>query len=79
MGLGHKERQLAIAAQILMHRVFNETLKLHLQYGEMPDKQTIIRIMKDSRLYHVEADSTYLRRSFTVVCRVNWILGIIDE
>ncbi len=79
MALGYKERQLAIATQILMHKVFSETLKLHLQYGEMPDKQTIIRIMKCSNLYHVEADSTYLRRSSTVVCWVNWILGIIDE
>jgi len=79
MQLEYKERQLAIAAQILMHRVFNEALKLHLQCGEMPDKQTIIQIMKNSDLYRVEADSTYLRRSSTVVGWVNWILGIIEE
>lgn len=79
MGLEYKERQLALVTQILMHKVFNETLKLHLQCGEMPDKQTIIRIMKRSNLYRVEADSTYLRRSSTVVGWVNWILGIIEE
>lgn len=79
MGLEYKERQLALVTQILMHKVFNETLKLHLQCGEMPDKQTIIQIMKSSNLYHVEADSTYLRRSSTVVGWVNWILGIIEE
>lgn len=79
MSLEYKERQLALVTQILMHKVFNETLKLHLQYGEMPDKQTIIQIMKRSNLYHVEADSTYLRRSSTVVGWVNWILGIIEE
>lgn len=79
MGLEYKERQLAIVTQILMHKVFNETLKLHLQCGEMPDKQTIIQIMKRSNLYHVEADSTYLRRSSTVIGWVNWILGIIEE
>lgn len=79
MQLEYKERQLAIAAQILMHRVFNEALKLHLQCGEMPDKQTIIQIMKNSDLYRVEANSTYLRRSSTVVGWVNWILGIIEE
>ena len=67
MGLEYKERQLALVTQILMHKVFNETLKLHLQCGEMPDKQTIIQIMKRSNLYRVEADSTYLRRSSTVV------------
>lgn len=79
MSLEYKERQLALVTQILMHKVFNETLKLHLQYGEMPDKQTIIQIMKRSNLYHVEADSTYLRRSSTVIGWVNWILGIIEE
>lgn len=79
MRLGYKERQLAIVTQILMHGVFNETLRLLLQYGEMPDKQTIIQIMRNSNLYHVEADSTYLRRSSTVIGWINWILGIIEE
>lgn len=79
MGLKYKERQLAIVTQILMHKVFNDTLKLHLQCGEMPDKQTIIQIMKSSNPFQIEADSTYLRRSSTVVSWVNWILGIVEE
>lgn len=79
LGLEYKERQLAIVTQILTHKVFNETLKLHLQYGEMPDKQTIIQIMKEANLYNIEADSTYLRRSSTVVGWINWILGIVEE
>lgn len=79
MSLEYKERQLALAAQILMHKVFNETLKIHLRCGEMPDRRTIIQIMKQSNLYRVEADSTYERRSFTVIGWVNWILGIIEE
>lgn len=79
LGLEYKERQLAIVTQILAHKVFNETLKLHLQYGEMPDKQTIIRIMKEANLYNIEADSTYLRRSSTVVGWINWILGSVEE
>lgn len=79
MGLGYKERQLAIVSQILAHKVFRETLKLHLQYGEMPDTQTIVRIMKEADLYKVQADSTYIRRSSTVAGWVNWILGIVEE
>ena len=78
MKLEYKERQLAIISQILMHSVFNETLKLCLQCGEMPDKKTIIQIMKRSNLYNVESDSTYLRRASTVVGWINWILGIIE-
>ena len=79
MNLEYKERQLALVTQILMHRVFNETLKLNLRCGEMPDKQTIIQIMRDSNLYRVEADSTYWRRSSTVIGWVNWILETIED
>ena len=79
MALEYKERQLAIVSQILAHKVFSETLRLHLECGEMPDKQTIVQIMKRSNLYHVEAESTYLRRSSTVIGWTNWILGLIEE
>lgn len=79
MGLEYKARQLAIVSQILSHKVFRETLKLHLQCGEMPDAQTIVQIMKGASLYNVKADSTYFRRSSTIVGWVNWILSIIEE
>lgn len=75
MGLGYRERQLAIATQILSHRVFRETLKLHLQYGEMPDKNMIVEIMKNSNLFKIGKDSTFERRASTIVGWVNWILS----
>lgn len=79
MGLGYKERQLAIAAQILMHKVFHKTMKLHLDCGQMPDKQTIMQIMKREEPYRVKADSTYERRACTVMSWINWILGMVEE
>ncbi len=79
MGLEYKERQLAIVTQILTHRVFRETLKLHLQYGEMPDANTIVQIMKSSDLYNVKADSTFIRRSSTIIGWIDWILSIVEE
>ncbi len=79
MGLEYRERQLVIVKQILKHKVFNETLKLHLKTCEMPSKEKIVQIMKESNLYHVEADSTYWRRASTVIGWINWILGIVDE
>ncbi len=79
MKFDYKERQLAIVSQILAHKVFSETLKLHLKCGEMPNKQTIVQIMKRSNLYHIEAESTYLRRSSTVIGWINWILELIEE
>ena len=73
------ERQLAIATQILQHRAFKDTLRLHLQCGEMLDASAIVQIMKSAELYHVDADSTYYRRSSTIIGWVNWILGLIEE
>lgn len=79
MGLEYKERQIAIIRSILEHKVFSETLKLHLEWGNMPDTKTIVHIMKQGNLYHVEAQSTYIRRSSTVVGWINWILRSVEE
>lgn len=79
MMLEYKEKQLALVAQILKHKVFNEVLTRHLHYGEMPQKETIVEIMKNAQLYHIEADSTYMRRASTVIGWVNWILDTIEE
>lgn len=78
MKLEYRERQLAVVTRILMHRVFHETLKLYFQCGEIPDKRTVIQIMKRSGLYHVESDTTYLRRSSTVIGWIRWVLGLIE-
>ena len=51
MTLDYRSRQLAIAKQILEHKVFNETLRIHLNCGEMPDRTTIMQIMKRSNLF----------------------------
>ena len=74
MNLAYRERQLAIVSQILEHKPFRETLN-----GVMPDKNTIVRIMKNSNLYNIGAESTYFRRSSTIIGWTNWILSIIDD
>ncbi|MFR3178952.1 MULTISPECIES: type II restriction enzyme [Eubacteriales] len=79
MELEYKERQLAIVSAILRHRAFNETLKINLNSREMPDANAIVQIMKESNLYHVEANSTYYRRSSTIIGWLNWILGLVEE
>lgn len=78
MALGYRERQLALAAQILRHRVFRETLKLRLRCGTMPDTPAIVKIMRESGLYHVQAGSTFARRSSTVAGWVNWIWNLAE-
>lgn len=76
MEMDYRERQLAIIARILRHRVFRETLRLCLEWGEVPGMPEVVRIMKASNLFHVEADSTYVRRSSTVIGWMNWILNL---
>lgn len=72
----YKIRQLKFVEAILKHRVFAETLRLYLQHGEMPTRSEIINIMKECNLFQVEAESTFYRRSSTVMSWINWILDL---
>lgn len=76
--LRYRERQLAIISKILEHRVFNEVLKIHLKSGEMPDKNTIVSLMKQSNSCNM-GDNTIERRSSTITGWINWILNIIEK
>lgn len=76
MELGYRERQLAIVTQILKHKAFRETLKLLFKCGEMPDTRTVVEIMKQSQLFQVKSESTFVRRSSTVVGWIRWILNM---
>ena len=79
MRLPYKEKQLEIVSCILAHRVFYNTLNLWLRTGEIPNRDSVVRIMKQSNLYNVDSETTYLRRASTVIGWVNWILELIDE
>lgn len=78
MKFNYKDRQLSIIRQILSHRVFNEVLRNYLSIGEIPGKNEIITIMKNSNLFNIEADSTYYRRTSTISGWLNWILSLIE-
>lgn len=45
----------------------------------MPSKDEIVQIMKSSNLYHVEGESTYVRRSLTIIGWLNWIFAMIPK
>lgn len=79
MRLPYKEKQLEIVSCILAHRVFCNTLNLWFRTGEIPNRDSVVRIMKQSNLYNVDSETTYLRRASTVIGWVNWILELIDE
>lgn len=77
--LGFKQRQLAYCKTILSHKAFNITLKQYFRNGVMPSTDEIVEIMKQSNLYHIESDSTYIRRSSSIKGWVNWIISLINE
>lgn len=74
-----KNRQLAYCKCILSHRVFAKTLEKYFNSGEMPSKRELVDIMKDSDLFNVKSEETFIRRSSTVKSWLNWIVGLINE
>lgn len=79
MGLGYRERLLALTGQILRHRPFHEAVKLCLRSGRLPDNGAVVEIMKRSGLYGIGTDNTFSRRSSTVIKWIGWILGLIED
>jgi hypothetical protein len=73
------ERQKEFLKLIVSHSVFKETLKLYFDSGEIPSKENIVEIMKQSNLYKVDSDSTFFRRSSTIIGWINWIIEQIEE
>ncbi len=74
--LKYKDRQLKLAELILSHRAFIETFRKTLEYSELPHREEIILIMRESSLYNVNEDSTYKRRASTIIGWINWILDL---
>jgi hypothetical protein len=77
--LGLMERQIQFVKLIVSHKVFRETLKLHLENNERPQKETVVEIMHQSGLFQVDSSSTYMRRASTVIGWVNWIINQLEE
>ncbi|MDU5740138.1 MAG: transcriptional regulator [Clostridium sp.] len=74
--LRYKERQLKYVELIFKHKAFRECFKECLASSEIPARKDVVRIMEESNLYKVRADSTYERRASTVTGWVNWIIEL---
>lgn len=72
-----KVRQLKFIELILEHKAFNKTLKEYFRTGQMPNKSTIVRFMKESNLYNIRSDNTFFRRAQTISSWISWILNIV--
>jgi hypothetical protein len=73
------DRQKEFVKLIVSHSVFKETLKLYLNNGEVPAKESIVDIMKNSKLFNIDSESTYRRRASTILGWLNWIINQITE
>jgi len=73
------DRQYEFIKLITSHSVFKNVLNLYFTNGEIPNKNVIVEIMKQSKLYKIEKDSTYHRRASTVIGWINWIMNQIEE
>ncbi|UUX91146.1 type II restriction enzyme [Methanoplanus endosymbiosus] len=76
--LPYKQRQLEYVRCILSHELFNEILISYFKTGEMPEKSVIVDFMKKYKLYNINSDSTYFRRSSTVESWISWIVCLIN-
>lgn len=77
--LKYKERQLLFIEKILSHQAFYETFKMTVDTFEVPHSSEIVKIMKKSNLYNVKKESTFKRRSSSIIGWVKWILDLIKE
>ncbi|MCW3161638.1 type II restriction enzyme [Chryseobacterium oryctis] len=73
------DRQKEFIKLIIAHSVFKQTLKLALENKQIPTKDDVVEVMMKSNLYNVNSESTYRRRSSTVLGWLNWIVRQIEE
>lgn len=78
MKMNYSDKQLCIVSSILEHKVFNDVLRLTFLYGEIPDKATIVNIMRQDGIFNVSSDSTLFRRTSTIRGWINWIFSICE-
>lgn len=75
----YRERQLSLCGRILSHEVFHRAMESYFRTGYLPDKGTIVRMMRDSSLAERMGESTILRRSGTVIGWLSWIRGLLTD
>lgn len=72
-----KQRQLQICASMLEHKVFNETLRLYLKQGTLPEKNQIVDIMWNCKInLNKEKPNVYHRRAATVRNWIDWVVNL---
>jgi len=74
MSLRYKQKHIALITKILERPVFHKAFEIAINAGEIPDKTTVCKIMRDCGL--PIGGATVPRRSSTVRAWLNWIFKI---
>jgi hypothetical protein len=74
--LSWSKRQLFFVKKIIEHKAFKDTFILYLEKADVPSKDEVVEIMKQSNPNGIKSESTYKRRSSTVLSWVNWIIEL---
>lgn len=72
--LNLEERQKEFVRLLVCHGVFNRAIQFYVETKSLPNKETIVEMMRQSGLYNVNSDSTYYRRASTISGWLNWLL-----
>ncbi len=76
LSLNYKSRQIEFAKLIISHRPFYETIKYYFKNLKMPSTQEIVYWMKESNVYNVGSEDTYIRRASTIRAWIKWIVNL---
>ena len=70
-----EDRNSVLAYLILSHRVFYKVFEAYLMCFEMPDSETLLKIIKASKVHINDNDEMFRRRVSTVSSWVQWIIN----
>lgn len=73
-----RERNLMFARLILQHEVFHRVFRESIEQGRVPSKERVVEIMQQCKL-QVNGQTTYERRSSTIIGWIGWVLRLIEE
>jgi predicted transcriptional regulator len=70
------EKMLTFAELVLQHKAFNEAYKKADGDPEKITKEDIVAIMKECHLYNINKESTFFRRSSTILGWLKWLCDL---
>lgn len=71
--------KLELVKIILEHKPFYNVFKIYLENNKIPEDNCIITILRNCRIYNIDSDITFKRRSSTVRSWIKWIINLYEN